>query len=70
MAASMNGTRNQFLSRAGFTEKQYRRVAGSHGFHQTQNVAESRTLSHNSFKVDLAADFIFQIQLLLSELLL
>ncbi len=59
MAAVVNGTRNQFLPRAGFAQKQHRRVGGSHGFHQIQNVAQSRTLSHNSFKVYLATDFIF-----------
>jgi len=36
MAAVMNGTRNQFLSGAGFAQKQHGRVAGSHGLHQLQ----------------------------------
>src|ERR1700735_1848517 len=70
MATLMNGTRNQFLSRAGFTEKQNRRVTGSHGFHQIQNMAESRTLSPDSFKVHLAADFIFQIEPFLRDFVL
>src|ERR1700674_917489 len=64
-AAFMNRARDQFLSRTGFTEKQYRRVAGSHRFHKVQNMAESRTLPHNSFKVHLATYFIFQIQFFL-----
>jgi len=34
LAAFMDGARNQFLSRAGFAQKQHRRVAGSHGFHE------------------------------------
>src|SRR5689334_2206905 len=68
MAALMNGPRNQFLSRAGFAQKQHGRLAGSHGFHQMQNVTESRTLSHNSFKVYLPTDFIFQIEFFLCEL--
>src|SRR6267154_351686 len=67
-AAIMNGAHNQFLSRTGFSQKQYSGVAGSHGFHEIQNAVESRTLSHNSFEVHLPANFLFQVQLFLSEL--
>src|SRR5438309_3801644 len=67
-AAFMDGARNQFLARTGLTKKQHRRVAGSHSFHQFQNMAESRTLPHNSFEVHVAAEFVFQIQLFLREL--
>jgi hypothetical protein len=35
----MDRARNQFLSRAGLAQKN--RVAGSHGFHEIQNMAES-----------------------------
>src|SRR5579863_1961343 len=69
-AAFMDGARNQFLSGAGLPQKQNRRVARSHGFHQVQNMAESRTLPHNSFEVHLAADFVFQIQFFLREFVL
>src|ERR1700722_17545113 len=66
-AALMDRARDQFLSGAGLPEKQHRRIAGSHGFHQIQNMAECRTLPHDSFKVHLAADFVFQIQFFLGE---
>src|SRR4029077_8700197 len=69
-AALVDGARNQFLSCAGFTEQQYRRVCGSHGLDEIQPPAESRTLSHNSFEVHLATDFVLQIQLFLSQLVL
>jgi hypothetical protein len=58
---------NQFLARTGFAQKQHRRVAGSHGLHEIQNMAESRTLSHNSFEIQLAPNFILQIQFFLIE---
>src|SRR5207245_9421422 len=67
-AAVMDGACNQFFSRARFAQKQHGRVAGSHGFNETQNMAESRTLPHTSFEVHLAADFIFQLQLFFCEL--
>src|SRR6266852_1147597 len=67
-AAFVDRARNQFLARTGFAEKQHRRVAGSHGFHQVQNMTEGRTLPHNSFEVHFAAEFVFQIQLFLREL--
>ena|SRR5437879_4805490 len=67
-AAFMDRTRNQLLARTGFSEKQHRRVARGYGFHQLQNMTESRTLPHNFFEVDLAPDFILQIQLLLGKL--
>src|SRR5437879_12788863 len=69
-AAFMDRTRNQLLAGTGFTEKQYRRVAGSYRLHQLQNMPECRTLAYNSFEVHLAPDFVLQIQLLLSELVL
>src|SRR5580698_1920692 len=69
-AAFMDRPRDQFLSRAGLPEKQNRRVAGSHGLHEVQNMAESRTLPHNSFEVHLAANFVFQIQFFLREFVL
>src|SRR5580700_7290152 len=69
-AAFMDRPRNQFLSGAGITEKQNRRVARSHGFHEVQYVAEGRTLPHNSFEVHLAANLIFQIQFFLCKLVL
>jgi len=65
----MDGARNQFLSRAGFAQKQHRRIAGPR-FPRDSNMAESRTLPHNSFKVNVATDFIFQIQLFLRKLVL
>src|SRR4029077_18863458 len=67
-AAFVDGARNQLLPRAGFAEKKYGRVTGSHGFDQIQDMAQSRTLPHNSFEIHLAADFVFQIQLFLRQL--
>src|SRR5579864_1264269 len=66
--AFMDRACNQFLACAGFPEKQHRGVAGSHGFHQIQHMTESGTLPHNSFKVQLASNFIFQIEFFLCEL--
>src|SRR5260370_38243107 len=68
-AAFMDGAGNQFLSRTGFTETQYRRVAGSHRLHEVKNTAASRTLPPNSFKVHLATDSIFQTNFFTRHLL-
>src|SRR5208337_3542483 len=67
-AAFMDCARNQFLPRTGFAQEQNSRIAGSDGFDEIKNMAKGGTLPHNSFKVQIATEFIFQIQLFLRQL--
>src|SRR5207249_935852 len=59
--AIVDHTRNQFFSRSRFAQEQYRRVTGSHGLYQVKHMTQSRTLAHNSFKVHLTANLVFEI---------
>ncbi len=67
-AAIVDCTGDQFFSCACLAQKQDRGIAGRHCLHQTKNVTEARALAHNSLEIHLAADFFFQIQLLLGQL--
>ena len=64
----MNGPRNEFLASACFSKQEHRGTTGSNRIHQVQNLAQRRTLANDPFEIHLAADFLFEIQLLLCEL--
>src|SRR5262249_20110132 len=67
-AAVMDGPRDQLLPGAGFAQQQHGGITGSNRLHQTENVPEPGALAYNSFEIHLPADFIFQIELLLRQL--
>ncbi len=70
LAAFMNGARHEFLARSGFTQQEHGRIAGSHGFHLTQDRPDRRAVADDVGKIHLAANLGFQIQLLLRQFVL
>ncbi len=68
-AQVMNCARDQFLACARFSVDEHRRVCWRDGFHVLQNFAQRRTVSDDLCEIHFRADFIFQIELFLGELL-
>ena len=68
-AELMNGACDQFFARAGLPGDEHGRIGRRDGLHLMQYVAEGGAVSHNVRKVQLTANFIFQIQLLLGKLI-
>ena len=66
----MHGARDQFLAGAGFAVDQHGGIGGRHGLHLLQHAAQRLALADDLFELQLAADFVFEIQLLLRELVL
>jgi len=64
----MNGAGDQFFARAGLIRDEHGRIGRRDGLYLMQHMAEGGAVSHNVRKVQLTADGIFQIQLLLREL--
>src|SRR5713226_5200986 len=64
----MNGPRNQLLSCARVSEDEHRRVRRSDRFHLLQYTPQRSTFPDDLRKVHFAADFIFEIELFLREL--
>src|SRR3989442_10005178 len=67
-AELMNGAGDQFFARAGLAGDEHGRIGRRDGLYLMQHMAEGGAVSHNVRKVQLTADGIFQIQLLLREL--
>src|ERR1700730_10934801 len=65
----MNGTRNQFFSRARLAINQHCRIRRRYGPHSFENSAQRSTISDDLRKIHFRADFVFQIELFLRELL-
>src|SRR5262245_2559525 len=64
----MNRAGDQFLTRSCLARDEHSRIGWRYGLHLLQHTAQGGAVSHNVRKVQLAANFIFQIQLLLREL--
>ena len=62
--------RDQFLAGAGFAVDQHRGIGGRDGLHLLQHAAQRLALADDLFELQLAADFVFEVQLLLRELVL
>src|ERR1700685_1022703 len=66
-AMFVNCTGNQLLPRSCFAEQQYGSISGCNSFYELQNVLERRTVSHNLREIYVAADFLFEVKILLGE---
>ena len=67
-AAVVNGAGDQLLACTCLSKQQDCRVAGSDRFNKFQNMFQRWAVSDDVFKAHLAADFFFEIELLLGEL--
>src|SRR6266404_492026 len=65
----MNGAGDQFLSRPGLAINQNRRIRWRHGFHSLEGLTDRCAISDNLSEIHFRADFIFQIEFFLRELL-
>jgi hypothetical protein len=63
----MEGPRNQFLARAGLSIDQHRRVRKCDGLDLAQHVAQRVAAADDLLEVELGADFVLEIHLLLRE---
>src|SRR6266478_5029403 len=68
-AQIMNGPRNQFFSRARLSINQHCRIRRRYGSHSFEYSAQRSTISNDLGKIHFRADFIFQIEFFLRELL-
>ncbi len=68
-AQIMNGSRNQFFSRARFPINENRRIRRCYGSHFFEDSAQRCASSDDLGKIHFRADFIFQIEFFLRELL-
>ena len=66
-AQIMKSARDQFLPSPSFTKNQNWRVGGRHRFHILQRALQSSAGANDLFEVQLAADFIFQVDLFLCQ---
>src|SRR5215472_10096713 len=69
-AEIMNRPCHQFLARTGLPVNQHRGTGRSHGFDLVKDGAKGFTTADNLFEALLGSDFVFEIQLLLGELVL
>src|SRR5262245_2819612 len=67
-AELMNGACDQLFARTGLSGDEHGRLGRRDGLYLVQHLAEGGAVAHNVRKVQLTADFPFQIQLLLPEL--
>jgi hypothetical protein len=58
------------LARTGLAADEHSRLGGGDGLHLLEHAAQRGAVPHDVLKVALAADLVFQIQFLLSELVL
>src|SRR6266481_3610009 len=65
----MNGAGDQFLSRPGLAINQNRRIRWRHGFHSLEGLTDRCAISDDLSEIHFRADFIFQIEFFLRELL-
>src|SRR5689334_17016205 len=65
----MNGTGNQFFSRARLSIDEHCRIRRRYGSHSFENSAQRSTVSDDLRKIHFRADFVFQIEFFLRELL-
>ena len=66
----MNRASDQFLSRAGFPLDENGGVGQGHGFDLLQDGAQQWAFAHNFLEVHLRANFVFQVEFLLRQLVL
>src|SRR5580700_5134684 len=66
----MNCTGNQFLSGTRFSINENRRTGWRYRFDLTQYLTQRCAISNDLFEVHLTAQFIFEVELLLCELVL
>src|SRR4051794_3024977 len=66
----VNGARDQFLARPRFPVDEDGGIGGRNGLDLLKNAAQRGATSHDLFEVQLAADLIFQIDLLLRQAVL
>src|SRR5260370_6724548 len=69
-AQVVDRARDQFLAGAGFSIDEDRGISGCYGFDLLQHAAQRLTSADDLFKLQLAADFVFEVQLFLSKLVL
>src|ERR1700751_3856896 len=65
----MNGSRNQLFSCPGFSVNQHRRISRCDGFRALQDSAQRSATSDDLSEIHFRAEFIFQIEFFLRELL-
>src|ERR1700730_16318386 len=65
----MNGSRNQLLSRARLSVDQHGRIGRRDGFNPLQDSSERSATADDLSEIHFRADFIFQIEFFLRELL-
>lgn len=66
----MNGPRNKFFSRSRLSVDQHGGICRRYSFHALQDSAQRSAGSDDLGEIHFRADFIFQIQLFLRELVL
>src|SRR5882724_4148037 len=69
-AQVVNGACNELFARAGLAGDEDGRLGGRHGLHLVQHAAEGGAGPHDVLKGQLTADFLFQIELFLREVVL
>ena len=69
-AEVVHGARDQLLAGAGFTVDQDGRIGRRHDFDLPQNVPESFAAADDLLEIQLAADFVLEVDLLLHQLVL
>ena len=63
----MNRARDQFLAGAGLAVNQHRRIGRRHRFHLLERTPQRSAGPYDLFEIQLAADLIFQVQILLRQ---
>ena len=66
----MNGAGNQFLSGSRFSKNHHRRIRASYGLHLLKYVLQRGAFPYDFFKIVFGSDLIFQVELLLRQLVL
>src|SRR6266566_140029 len=67
-AQIVNSAGDQFFSRAGLSLDEHGGIGRSHGFDLLQDGAQRWAFAHNFFEIHLRADFVFEVELLLCQL--
>jgi hypothetical protein len=66
----MDGSRYEFLSRSRLSENQHRRIGRCDGFQALQNFTQRRAVADHFREIHFCANFIFQVEFFLRELVL
>ena len=65
----MNRARDEFLARPGLAVNQHRGIGGRNGFDLGEHAAQGVAVADDFVEVQFGADFVFEIQFLLRELI-